>query len=131
MGISGLHYKKLGSGHPLIILHGLYGSGSNWLSIAKELADICEVYLLDKRNHGRSPHHEEHNYQVLMEDLHQFLDDQGVPKAMLLGHSMGGKTAMYMAINYPGYWLASFRSLESTITETVKSSAARSTSFSS
>ncbi len=102
MGMSDLHFKKLGSGHPLIILHGLYGSGSNWLSIAKKLAGICEVFLVDQRNHGRSPHHSEHNYLALMEDLRQFMDDHGLQKSMLLGHSMGGKTAMYMATHYPG-----------------------------
>jgi len=101
MGISDLHFTKLGAGHPLIILHGLYGSGNNWLSIARKLAGICEVYLLDQRNHGRSPHSSEHNYKVLMEDLGQFMDEQELSKAMLLGHSMGGKTAMFMATHHP------------------------------
>ncbi|MCK5821670.1 MAG: alpha/beta fold hydrolase [Bacteroidales bacterium] len=101
MGISDLHFTKLGSGHPLIILHGLYGSGSNWLSIARKLAGICEVYLLDQRNHGKSPHFSEHNYKVLMEDLLQFIDARDLSKVMLLGHSMGGKTAMFMATHYP------------------------------
>lgn len=102
MGISKLYFKKLGSGHPLIILHGLYGSGSNWYSIAKELSGLCEIYLLDQRNHGNSPHHDDHNYPVLMEDLIQFMDEQDIPKAVLLGHSMGGKTAIYTATQYPG-----------------------------
>lgn len=101
MGSSDLYFTKHGSGHPLIILHGLYGSGSNWLSIARKLAGICEVYLVDQRNHGRSPHHNEHNYKVLMDDLLQFMDDQDLSKAMLLGHSMGGKTAMFMATHHP------------------------------
>ena len=101
MGISGLNFTKQGQGHPLIILHGLYGSGSNWLSIAKKLSGICEVYLVDQRNHGASPHHSEHTYQSMMEDLIFFMDEQGLNKVILLGHSMGGKTAIWAAINYP------------------------------
>jgi len=101
MGRSGLYFTRHGSGYPLIILHGLYGSGSNWLSIARRLAGICEVYLVDQRNHGRSPHYNEHSYSVLMEDLLEFLDAHELQKVMLLGHSMGGKTAMYMATHHP------------------------------
>lgn len=97
-----LSFKKFGSGHPLIILHGLYGSGDNWLSIGKDFAGFCEVYLPDQRNHGNSPHHDEHNYQVLMADLKDFLDQNGILKAMILGHSMGGKAAMWFATEYPG-----------------------------
>ncbi len=97
-----LHYEKIGSGHPLVILHGLYGSGKNWLSIARELSGICEVYLVDQRNHGDSPHASQHAYPDMMDDLKELLDDLNLHKAMLLGHSMGGKTAMYFATHYPG-----------------------------
>lgn len=97
-----LNFRKIGSGHPLIILHGLYGSGDNWLSIGKSLSGICEVYLLDQRNHGHSPHGREHNYDVLMNDLREFFDQQGIGKAMILGHSMGGKVAMRFAMEFPG-----------------------------
>ena len=69
-----LNYRKLGSGHPLLILHGLYGSGDNWLSIGRNLSGFCEVYLLDLRNHGSSPHSSEHNYDVLMGDIKEFVD---------------------------------------------------------
>ena len=86
----------------MIILHGLYGSGDNWLSIGKSLSGFCEVYLLDQRNHGNSFHHDQHNYEVLMTDLKEFLDQQGIEKTMILGHSMGGKVAMRFAIEYPG-----------------------------
>jgi pimeloyl-ACP methyl ester carboxylesterase len=96
-----LNFRKLGSGHPLIILHGLYGAGDNWLSIAKVLSGFCEVYLIDQRNHGSSPHVSEHNYNVLTDDIKEFLDQHGIEKTMILGHSMGGKVAMQFAIDYP------------------------------
>ncbi len=96
-----LNFRKLGSGHPLIILHGLYGAGDNWLSIAKVLSGFCEVYLIDQRNHGSSPHASEHNYDVLTKDIKEFMDQQGIEKAMILGHSMGGKVAMRFALTYP------------------------------
>ncbi|MBT3241596.1 MAG: alpha/beta fold hydrolase [Bacteroidetes bacterium] len=96
-----LHYEKLGSGHPLIILHGLYGSGGNWLRIAELLSDICEVYMVDQRNHGKSPHSNQHSYPLLMDDLNDLINELDLNKVMLLGHSMGGKTAMYYATQYP------------------------------
>ena len=86
----------------MVILHGLYGSGDNWLSIGKSLSGFCQVYLLDQRNHGKSFHHDEHNYEVLMGDLKEFLDQQGLEKTMILGHSMGGKVAMRFAMEFPG-----------------------------
>ena len=97
-----LNFRKIGSGHPLIILHGLYGAGDNWLSIGKSLSGICEVYLIDQRNHGSSPHGDEHNYDVLMNDLKEFFEEQSIGKAMILGHSMGGKVAMRFAMEFPG-----------------------------
>lgn len=97
-----LNYRKLGSGHPLIILHGLYGSGDNWLTIGKSLSGICEVYLVDQRNHGDSPHGENHNYDVMTSDLREFLDDHNISSAIIMGHSMGGKVAMKFAMEFPG-----------------------------
>lgn len=96
-----LNFKKLGEGHPLIIIHGLYGASDNWLTIAKELANNFEVYIVDQRNHGHSPHSDSHTYQDLKEDLLEFMDDQNIEKAILLGHSMGGKTVMFFATDYP------------------------------
>jgi len=101
MNSSTLNFTKIGQGHPLIILHGLYGSGSNWMSIAKKLSGFCEVYLVDQRNHGLSQHSNEHSYDAMMNDLISFMDEQGLKKAILLGHSMGGKTAIWTAINHP------------------------------
>ncbi len=101
MADKGLNYIKLGQGHPIIILHGLYGSGSNWMTIGKDLAGFAEVYLVDQRNHGDSPHFNNHSYPAMMQDLIEFLDEHGLKKVVLLGHSMGGKTAIWTAINHP------------------------------
>lgn len=97
-----LSHRKYGtSGPPIIIVHGLYGASDNWISIARGLEDQHEVFILDQRNHGESPHSDEHNYKVMCADLKEFMDDQGLNRAMLLGHSMGGKTIMFFAEKYP------------------------------
>lgn len=96
-----LHYRKSGTGQPLIILHGLFGSSDNWFSLAKVFAEWFEVYLVDQRNHGLSPHSEEFNYSLLVEDLHEFIQDHNLNNPILIGHSMGGKTAMNFAVKYP------------------------------
>ncbi|MGM0549460.1 MAG: alpha/beta fold hydrolase [Bacteroidota bacterium] len=96
-----LFYRQLGEGHPLIIIHGLYGSSDNWMSIGKILAEKYQVFLIDQRNHGESGHHDEHNYPAMREDLKDFMDKHNLQKATLLGHSMGGKTAIYFAAEYP------------------------------
>ncbi len=96
-----LFYKKFGFGMPIVILHGLYGSSDNWISIAKALASSFEVYLVDLRNHGNSPHDNIHNYEVMRDDLLEFLDDANLKKAILAGHSMGGKAVMCFAQHNP------------------------------
>ena len=97
-----LHYRKYGkTGPPLVIVHGLYGSGDNWVSIAKELSTGFEVFVVDQRNHGRSPHSADHDYPSMRDDLRNFMDSQGIDKAVLLGHSMGGKTVMFFAEAWP------------------------------
>lgn len=96
-----LNFKKIGTGKPLVILHGLFGSADNWLSIAKGLENHFTLYLVDQRNHGDSPHADEWNYEVMVEDLKELLDDEGLDMVYLMGHSMGGKTAMKFACTYP------------------------------
>ncbi len=96
-----LNYKKVGEGSPLIILHGLFGSLDNWMSIAKELSPNFEVFLVDERNHGQSPHSNEFNYVVMANDLYEFVQEHNIINPIVLGHSMGGKTAMQFAMNYP------------------------------
>ena len=89
-----LNYKSFGQGEPVIILHGLFGMLDNWQTIAKELADHYQVFLLDLRNHGKSPHTDEMNYELMCEDLLHFMDDHWIYRAKIIGHSMGGKLAM-------------------------------------
>jgi esterase len=96
-----LFYRAIGQGHPLIILHGLMGSSDNWLTQAKMLAEQYHVYMVDQRNHGRSFHSDEFDYKVLTEDLKHFVEKHVIGKPIILGHSMGGKTAMNFAVRYP------------------------------
>ena len=97
-----LFFRKYGeAGPPLIIVHGLYGASDNWVSIARDLSDRFEVFVVDQRNHGQSPHSPEHDYPSMREDLREFMDLQGIRKAVLIGHSMGGKTVMSFAEAWP------------------------------
>jgi esterase len=96
-----LNYKVFGAGKNLIILHGLFGMLDNWQNIAQSLSQNFRVFIIDQRNHGRSPHSEEHNYQVMARDLYDFMIRHNIFSASLLGHSMGGKVAMHFAKYYP------------------------------
>jgi esterase len=96
-----LNYKTYGSGEPLIILHGLFGSLDNWHSIARQLSDTYQVYLVDLRNHGKSPHVPTMTYGAMASDLMDFMDQHGLPAANIAGHSMGGKAAMQLALIKP------------------------------
>tara|TARA_A100001011_G_C14276847_1_gene829677 strand:+ start:737 stop:1498 length:762 start_codon:yes stop_codon:yes gene_type:complete len=91
----------LGSGKVVIILHGLFGEGKNWMSIAKELSSYFEIHLIDQRNHGSSFHHDEHNYEVLVEDINKYIIHNNISDIIIIGHSMGGKVAMNFAFSYP------------------------------
>lgn len=98
-----LNYKQTGeTGQPLIILHGVFGSLDNWLSISKILAEKgFKVYLIDQRNHGRSPHSDEFSFELLSADLHEFITLHEIKDPVLVGHSMGGKTVMKYAVTHP------------------------------
>jgi esterase len=96
-----LFYRKYGSGPPLIILHGLFGSSDNWVTIAKSLADSFTVYLPDLRNHGQSGHSDVHNYEAMSDDLFELAQELSLKKFFLAGHSMGGKTAVSFAVKWP------------------------------
>ena len=89
-----LFFRKSGSGHPLVILHGLYGASDNWYSIGRALSDTYTVYLVDLRNHGLSPHSAVHTYTAMASDIAEFFARQNLAKAHFIGHSMGGKTAL-------------------------------------
>ncbi len=96
-----LHYRELGEGQPLLILHGLFGMLDNWLSLGRKWSEQYRVFLIDQRNHGRSPHSEDFDYPILAEDVFDFIQEHDLPAVNLLGHSMGGKTAMHFATQYP------------------------------
>lgn len=96
-----LHHQTLGAGPPLVILHGLFGAGENWRTFAKSLADHYQLWLLDLRNHGNSPHASGMSYAELAEDVRAWLDAQALERPTVLGHSMGGKTAMALALTHP------------------------------
>ncbi|WP_456405689.1 alpha/beta fold hydrolase [Thiolapillus sp.] len=86
---------------PLVLLHGLLGSLVNWQRIARSLAHTRRVIVPDLRNHGRSPHDPDVSYEAMANDVLELLDDLGIPEAVLIGHSMGGKTAMVLALRHP------------------------------
>lgn len=96
-----LFFREEGNGFPVVIVHGLYGSSDNWLTVGKKLSAHYKVYMIDQRNHGRSPNSDDHSYETLKEDLAGFFDQHHLQKAILIGHSMGGKTAMAFAADYP------------------------------
>ncbi|NJL15598.1 MAG: alpha/beta fold hydrolase [Microscillaceae bacterium] len=96
-----LAYKKYGTQGPVIvILHGLFGNSDNWMAIARKLESRFQVYVPDQRNHGQSPWAETWNYEVMSQDLHEFLEAQQLSEVILVGHSMGGKVAMWYAGQY-------------------------------
>ncbi len=95
-----LYYKSLGDGPPLIILHGLFGSGDNWRTIGKDLAKDYQVILVDQANHSRSPWTTTWSYDQAAEDIVAVMDDLDLEKAHVLGHSMGGKVALTLAQMY-------------------------------
>ena len=96
-----LFFRESGQGNPLVILHGLFGSSDNWFTLAKTFSQHFKVYLVDQRNHGQSPHSDEFNYKLLAEDLEHFLISHSIANPVIIGHSMGGKTAMNLAVKRP------------------------------
>jgi len=87
----------------LVILHGFFASSRNWRQIAKRLSANYHVYVVDMRNHGASPHKTVMDYPAMASDIQQFLHDRQITSANILGHSMGGKVAMYLALTAPEY----------------------------
>ena len=89
-----LHYREIGEGQPMVILHGLFGNSDNWQTHAKKLAEYYRVILVDQRNHGRSDWSEDFSYELMSSDLFELFETLELKKVILLGHSMGGKTAI-------------------------------------
>lgn len=96
-----LFYRHFGEGSPLIILHGIFGISDNWVTIGKRLAEQFSVYIPDLRNHGQSPHSPTFNYMAMADDLLEFIEELGIEKPVIIGHSMGGKTAMTFTLEHP------------------------------
>lgn len=97
-----LHANISGNGKPLFILHGFLGMGDNWKSLANQYAGAgFEVHLIDQRNHGRSFHSNDFSYEWMTEDLKHYADYYNINSVDIIGHSMGGKTAMLFATKYP------------------------------
>jgi esterase len=95
-----LHFESSGQGSSLLILHGLYGSLENWRSMTRRLSEDFHVFAIDLRNHGRSPHSPEMTYPLMAEDVLEFMVGQQLERAHILGHSMGGKVAMQLALSH-------------------------------
>ncbi len=96
-----LYHREVGEGQPIIILHGLFGSSDNWLTIAKKLEGGFKVYLIDQRNHGQSGHSDAWDYTAMVADLAAFIQENKIENPVVMGHSMGGKTVMEFAFQYP------------------------------
>ncbi|MEY4603959.1 MAG: hypothetical protein RIT43_1251 [Bacteroidota bacterium] len=92
-----LHYREMGSGKPLVILHGLFGFSDNWQTHAKKFSEYFRVILVDLRNHGHSPWSDECSYEIMASDVHELSEHLQLNAFILLGHSMGGKVAMHFA----------------------------------
>lgn len=96
-----LAYREVGEGPPLVILHGLFGSAKNWTTIAKRLGAEYKIYTVDLRNHGESPWADEMSYESMASDVAALMDSLGLAQATVIGHSMGGKAAMDLALTQP------------------------------
>ncbi len=96
-----LNYKTYGKGKPVFILHGLFGMLDNWQIIAKQLAKHFEIIVPDLRNHGRSPHSDDFDYEYMSSDILGLIHDLGYDEVNVIGHSMGGKLAIRIAIDNP------------------------------
>ena len=96
-----LHYETVGDGPPVVVLHGLFGAGRNWITVARALGDRYRFHLVDLRNHGASPHTATMDYTAMVADVRRLVSTLGLADFSLVGHSMGGKAAMTMALTDP------------------------------
>ena len=99
-----LHSNIVGHGKPFIFLHGFLGMGDNWKTLGAKFSELgYETHLIDQRNHGRSFHSDDFNYDLMVQDLKDYIEAHQLENIILLGHSMGGKTAMLFAVEYPEF----------------------------
>ncbi|MCX6245608.1 MAG: alpha/beta fold hydrolase [Bacteroidetes bacterium] len=96
-----LFVRRMGQGNPVIILHGLLGLSDNWVSFGRQLARDFEVFIPDLRNHGQSPRSTVFNFTVLADDLLELIEEHNLVNPCVIGHSLGGKTAMLFALTHP------------------------------
>jgi esterase len=96
-----LYFRKAGKGKPLIILHGLFGSSDNWQYLAKKFSENFTIITPDLRNHGQSAHSDQMDYDIMAKDLELLIRNQDLNDINLIGHSLGGKTAMHFALHFP------------------------------
>lgn len=96
-----LFFREYGQGKPIIILHGIFGTCDNWVTVAKKLAENYRVITADLRNHGNTGHSPEMNYDVMVEDIKELIATENIEDPYIIGHSMGGKVAMHFAGKYP------------------------------
>jgi pimeloyl-ACP methyl ester carboxylesterase len=96
-----LNYRELGSGQPIVMLHGIFGSADNWLTQSKLLSSHFQTFALDLRNHGQSPHDDAFDYPVMVADVAAFIQAKQIQEPVVIGHSMGGKVAMNLALAHP------------------------------
>ena len=93
-----LFSRIYGEGDPLIIIHGLFGMSDNWNTLGKKFSEHYNVHLIDLRNHGRSPHSDDFDYDVMCNDLHTYINDNQLKEPILIGHSLGGKVASIFSL---------------------------------
>ncbi|MGC1240855.1 MAG: alpha/beta fold hydrolase [Chryseosolibacter sp.] len=96
-----LFHRELGEGQPLVLLHGIFGSSDNWLTQARMLSAHFRTYAVDLRNHGHSPHADTFDYPVMAADVLEFIETHHIADPVIIGHSMGGKVAMNLAVAHP------------------------------
>ncbi len=93
-----LFYRELGQGQPILMLHGIFGSSDNWLTSSRALSEHYRTFALDLRNHGQSPHDDEFDYPSMVRDVLEFMEQHQLTNPVVIGHSMGGKVAMNLAV---------------------------------
>jgi esterase len=99
-----LFSRIIGEGRPFVVLHGVFGSSDNLFTVCKKIAETgFEVHILDARNHGQSPRSEEFNYEVMAEDLNEYLSDMNLVNPIVMGHSMGGKTVVSFSQSFTNF----------------------------